>query len=136
MDFGARLLIWMHLFFFLICCMITGLPYLVRQFICLPNADKNIYSMGSCEDGVDTVEMVTSLKAAPFWGGWWPPCLALQHSLKATGILLSVLGHGSRKRTHRVNSSFVFQLCLGSCVSLALGCLYLFLLGQSELFLC
>lgn len=120
--------------------MIIGLLYLGRQFICLPNADKNIYSEGSYEDGVDTVEMVTSLKAAPFWGGWWPPCLALQHSLTATatatGILLSVLGHGSRKRTHRVNSSFVFQLCLGSCVLLALGCLYLFLLDQSELFLC
>lgn len=68
MNFGARLLIWMHLFFFEICCMITGLPYLVLHFTYLPNADKNIYLGGSGEDGVDTVEVVTSMKIVPFWG--------------------------------------------------------------------
>lgn len=29
------------------------------------------------------------------------------------GIFLSILARGSRKPTHRVNSSFVLQLCLG-----------------------
>lgn len=49
---------------------------------------------------------------------------------------VSILGLGSRKRYPRVYRVLLFvQLAPGSSVSLALGGLCLFLLGQSECFL-